>query len=741
MTVDVHDDTHRGSRHGEKRDGQTRPLHKRHIPFASLFIVTFAVVPLMETASWGVRHWDEQTGNLVAAGWMSTGALVSVIAIGIGALVRKRTTFMVVHVAATSFLWGAASMFTTLNGWSKVWAVIHFFGSMIVALSWSLYRIDVFRAAATGQSTDGWASFIGLARSRPRKVAFTDTHATIEVSHGPGETMQDVVSAARKLESAVGAIAGGTTTIPGERADTTLMSFEMADAFADWRMFPGPSHPGQTFALPFRTSYYATGKPQWFSFASSRPSPITDFRTDTETFMGLVGVTGGGKSGDLNNVAAEALTRTDVVVCWLDKEKFLQNAGWCADMLTMGGNEDNARDFAKALRELARFRVARFGQAALDAVIEPGASDIGRKWTPELAAELGEPAVLAIIDEADKTIHSDTWQWLSTRGRSLGIFICAATPRASAAEVPAVFRGSIRAWKTFAVGDNYSGGFTLSQETIDAGADPGKFREVGMHYLDRAPGVDLRLYPVKARTFQSSTRMLREMVLQARRVFTPMPLSPESIEAMGDFYQRCRPDVVLKLHTPDDAAAVAAQATEVDLEKTQRITAAQTARPAVAPDGDDEGEEEMGSSATGTDVDADEVATMDLRAAGIVDDDLARELAAVDPHKPIDVRVQGEPVRFSDDLDRPRLSDEATQAEMDRAISAFAAAGRMWFTNQELMEAMRCDFGAVTCSRRLSGLAETERIVPPGLQIEKARNGVWHIIRSQPSPAPRRQES
>lgn len=798
MSVDVyegeeHDHHGKGSRSGQP--GQTRPVGKRHVPFAALILVAFVVVPVLETISWLVLLWDRPTGILAAWMWMVTGSLTSVIAVAVG-IHRRRATFTVWHVAVTSFLWGSASMLTTLAGWSKVWGVIHFFGSMTVVLSWSLYRIDVFRAAATGQSNDGWGSFIGLARSRPKKVNFTDTHAEIVVEHGPGETGRDVASAAAKIESAIGAVPGGSTAVPGERADTTKLSFEMADAFANWRNWPGLSHPGLSFVYPHRTAYYATGVDQWFSFAATTGyvSPVVpDFVSEMDTFIGAAGMTGSGKSGFLNNEAAESLSRCDAIVCWADREKFLQNVGWCASMLGMAADETNTKQFVRALRELARYRVALFGQAALDAIDDDGAvADMGRKWSPELARETGEAAVLAIIDEADTIIQSTLWEWMAKRARSLGIFLLPATPRASTAEVPAIFRASIGCWKTFAVGDNYSQGFTLSQETEDAGADPTKFREPGMHYLDRAPGVDRRMYPVKSREYRSHTKILRSAVQAARAEMPngPATFSRGAIEAMGDAYWECHPRVVLKLepveslkdkygltpppevdHVPPEAnfdaeqtmplgqiqalmiavSTGAIQSTDQERFQARQILAANglmpdgtpmaaetapaQAPPAVRPRrDDDEGEDdEMMATATGTDVESGEVATVDLRAAGLADDALLREMASVDPREPIRYR-QGEGIALdAEDPERPRLSPEATTAELDRVIAGFAENRKMAFTNQEVMQGMRCEFSATTCTRRLQGLADDERIVPPGLKIERGdRSGTWLIIRVRP---------
>lgn len=791
-----HDDGER-----EEYRGHLRPTEKRAVPFLGALLVAFVVMPGLFFISRLVFLWDQTTGIMVANAWFLAGAGLALAAVGVGLFHARRTNFLIKHVALTLLLVGFAGNFYTLGGFHhRLWNVMAVFGTAMLWGSWMLYRIDAFRAKAKGESETGWGELIGLARSRPRKIRTTDTHMFVDVEHGPGETGADVAGAAKRLESAVGAIAGGTVVTPGDRADTSHLSFEMADAFADWRSFPGLSHPGQTFALPFRTAYYATGVDEWFSFAatSGRRSPLTDFVSEADTFVGAAGLTGMGKSGFLNNAAAEGLSRLDCIVCWLDKEKFLQNAGWAADMLGMGGNgEDsdgtpsNAKDFTRALRELARYRVGVFGQLALDAAVNPDSAgeDMGRSWTPELARETGEAAVLVIVDEADTAIHTEHWRWLSARARSLGIFLLPASPRVSTAEVPAIVRGSIGAWKTFGVGDNYSQGFTLSQATEDAGADPTKFREPGLHYLDRAPGVDPRMYPVKAREFRSHTKTLRRMVLQARRSFNPAVFSQGAVEAMGDYYWRCHPRVVLKLETAESLrakfdAGVPLESEYVppgafDLEQTmpmseveayvrlvasgelggtpeqvaqaRRILAANQPKPAApaapqAPpasrpreDHDEQDEDEMGSSATGTDVDEDRVATIDHRAAGISDDELEREVREADPREPINTSHEGESVRLdAEDPDKPRWNPEQTEAEFDRTLAEFASAGKMTFTNQEVMEAMRCEFNAVTCSRRLHGLAETERIVPPGLKVERTdRTGTWLIVRSSPSPRPR----
>jgi hypothetical protein len=731
----------RGYAHEQLHD-RVRPVHQRILPFLGLLTVAVLGLPILETISWGIGRWDPATGTLIKWGWVITGLALGLIALGIGLKVSRRLPFVVWHVVITCVLAGLAAGITTDIGWaySRFWTVLHAFGSLLIAASWGLYRIDALRAMATGKSDNGWADVIGLAKSRPRKVRTDEAHVYVEVEHGPGDTTETVKAAAKKLESAAGAISGTTVVVPGERADTSSLTLTMADPFAGWRKWPGLSHPGGSFAHPLRTAYYSTGKDQWFSFVRSLPSPMTSFVSPGATFVGAAGTTGSGKSGFLTNAAAETLSRTDAVVVWGDADKLFQNAGWCMDMLAMAAKDvEGMRTMTKALRRLAEFRVAKFGQAQLDAIMDPDAAQIGREWTPELARELGEPAVLVIGDEADRYIDSGHWKWLAARGRSLGIFLLLATPRSSTAEVPALIRGSVSTWKTFAMGDNYSEGFTLSQEAKDAGADPGKFRAPGLHYLDRAPGVDPRMYATPAREFESDPAQLRREVLRSRQAHPPMSLSPESVAYMGELFDKCRPDAVMGVRAPNLADD---EQEGFDAEETQPVPPGPVSlgvdrRPGEEENGDVHEEEEgepVKRSTTGTVIEDDQVAVLDTRSEF---PGLDKDMAAVPPYDPDRPPPVPDPSLEFSATGKPRWSPEDTETELDRVLVEFAETGRMTFENENVMDAMRCEFSAVTCSRRLAALSDGARIAPPGITVERLGRGRFQIVRSRPQPGPR----
>ncbi len=735
MSTDIDTDEHSTKGRGG-RDGRT--VRQRTLPFLGLAAAALVALPILETISWGVGQLDPPSGVLIQWAWVITGLLLALIAAGIGLRVSRRMPFVVWHVIVTCVLVGVSAGITTDIGWaySRFWTVLHVFGNLLIAASWALYRIDALRAAATGKSGDAWGAVIGLAKSRPRKVTFDEAHVFVEVEHGPGDTTDTVAAAAKKLESNAGAIKGRTTVTGGERADTSLITMTMADPFADWRNWPGLSHPGRSFAFPLRTAYYSTGSSQWFSFVASLRSPLTSFRSEGATFVGAVGTTGAGKSGFLTNVAAETLSRSDAVVVWVDADKLMQNAGWCMDMLAMAAKDKaGVRSVTKALVKLAEFRVTKFGQALLDAIVDPEAPPIGREWTPQLAQELGEPAVLVIADEADTYMDGDDWKRLATKGRSLGIFLLPATPRASNAEVPALIRGSVATWKTFGIGDNYSGTFSMSQETQDAGADPSKFRAPGMHYLDKAPGVDVRMYAVAAREFKSDPAALRRELEAVRKAHPPMTLSAESVAYMGEHFQKCRPDVVMGIRPPvaadDDRDG---QEAGFDAERTQRMPAQPV--PFIPPADDDDlndKEEPVMFSSEGTSLDSDSVAAVDHAA---IDPDLARELRGVDPHAPIDTTPRPDPIFFNAPSGKPKWGADETEAELDRVLIQFHREGRDDWGNQDVMDAMRCEFAATTVSRRLDALTTGARIAPPGIVVERLGRGRFTTVRTTEDPRP-----
>jgi hypothetical protein len=747
-----------------------RPTRKRALPFVGSLLVAYVVLPLLYAASRATWLIDQPTGVMVADGWLIAGGAVAVVALGIGLIHAKRTTFVIKHVAATVFLVGlGGNLFGLLGFKHRLLDVASFFIIMITWGSWMLYRIDVFRAKATGQSADSWGDLIGLVKSRPKNVKVTDNQVAFVVEHGPGETHNDVKRGVEKAADAAGVITGRVRIAPGERGGETQVTWSTADVFTDdnWRKFPAPSHPGQSFAYPFRTAYYEDGEDEWFSFtptfAELAASRISSLRSPMGTFLGFAGITGSGKSGFLNNVAAETLTRIDAVLVWVDAEKLFQNAGWCLDMCGLAaGNPEQVKILTRGLRGMAEYRVDLFGQMALDAVLDPSKPMQGREWSPSLARELHAPAYLVVVDEADTIIRTKAFEWLATRGRSLGIFLVPGGPRVSTAEVTALLRSAIGAWKTFGQGDAISGMFTLPDDVRET-VDVQRLRAQGLHYMTGVPGVPRERWSVLAREYHSDTRWLREMVIAARSgrlvdpatgnrlcdPFEPMGISEEEAHWLGEAYTKLRPEVLMAVRAAgptrsgefdgdEEVPGVPEPANRpkkaADLEATQEVEAGYT--------DDDEDDPETGgkkavkTSATGTVVDDDELAAMDNSA---VDAEVARDAALVDLDKPFDTRVpDGEPVGVPTRKPQAQTEQEE-QRHLDAVFRMFAEdeTKRDNFGNQDVLDALQIHISAATMSRRMKELEHGARLMPPGLELERiedTRRGRWRIVRTRPAP-------
>ncbi len=742
---------------GETVSVQVRPTKKRATPFLASLMVTFLILPALFAVSRGIMLWDPATGILIAHGWFVTGFVLAGIAVGVGLFHAKRTHFVIKHVAATLIFVGTAGDLFTLLGFKHRFMTVFFaFSALSFWGSWMLYRIDVFRAKATGESGDSWGDLVSLARSRPKKIRTSETQVSFDVEHGPGETHADVERGVKKLADAAGAITGRTRVVEGERGGVTHVTWSMADTFADWRSFPGLSHPGLSFGYPLRVGFYEDREEEWISFtptyAELARSMVTDFTSPMATFVGLAGITGGGKSGLLNNIAAEALSRCDAVVVWVDAEKLRQNAGWCLDQLALAaGNPAQAKVLTRGLRGLAEYRVEVLGQAALDAIMDPSKPMMGREWSPTVARELKISAVLVIVDEADTIIRTKAWEWLAARGRSLGIFLCTGTPRASTAEVSALLRGSVGTWFTFGMGDQISSMFTLPDDVRET-VQPERLREPGLQYLTGQPGVPRIRWSILARAYRSDTRALRRMVVDARSRFEPMTFNEDERRYLGDAWLQLRPEVLMNVRPAgptrgsDDEDGDVPAAPEDDPRPSGRDMQ-DTQEVGVSGVDDDEdpetgGKKAVRTTARGTVVEADgsseELAAIDNTA---LDPEVAAEASRVDLDAPVNTSVPpGEPVGVPLMKPRPASEEEERQA-LDAVFREFAAdPNRREFGNQDVIDALRVHVTAATMSRRLTALANGERLMPPGLVLEPvdgARRGRWTIVQSGPSPRPR----
>jgi hypothetical protein len=686
----------------------------------------------------------QQLGLVVLCDMLTLGVILPLVAVGVGYRVTKRVPFVIWHVALTAELFAVSCAITVSIGWPADtapwwdrlwavvawpawWAIVHLFGSLAISLSWTLYRIDALRSNPRdgGETKDTWGELLGLGKARPIVAkAVIDEHAVevpIETNGTPVRKIQDALPI---IEEGAKVLRGRSTVIGDVRGGSATLRFVHTDPMKVWRTWPGLSHPGASFALPFRTAYYNTGPVQWYSFARTPDGLVShlapEFRSANDAHLGRQGATRAGKSGDIQCEAAEALSRRDAVLILLNAAKLMQDSGWCLDMATLAADtKRKAKMVFAALRRLGEHRSQEMGRHGF------------RTMTPEAYDKLGFPYVLIQVDEGDLLLSGEDVTWLATKGLSLGIYSSLSLSQATTANVVSSLRSAITQWKCFGTGVDYDQGFVLSDETQAAGADPYRWgtRFPGAHYLDRAQGVDEKLYPVDARSYQTRQDFadLRRDVEAARATFTPATFSPPEVEVLGDAWKFCQPSALLfGARDDDDDDTTPAQSTtgghptteRIDMEATQQLPPADEA----------------------------ELIRLEVEAEDFdptVPDifrkpraDFSEELREYGPANP---RVDDPPYTGPDEplVDaKPRAgSAEQVVAEFNAALVRLAARGVTEFTNSDVIEEMRVACDAPVVSRRLKGLCAGELLPPEGHAVARLGRGKFSLIRMSDSVA------
>jgi hypothetical protein len=712
-----------------ERNPSSRDPEKRVQPFASVLLTALVVVPafclvLRVIVGFG---GDSLKWLIVWLSLLLFGTILPGVAIAVGYRVTKRTPFVIWHVAITTHLFAIAVSLSVLPGWNHVSAghhwwddvsawlanvfllpgpvvVLYLFGAVSVSLSWLLYRIDAFRAATDGEGKDTskLAELVGWPKGatiRAGTIEADEFSVTAVVDH-PGVPIAKIQSTVPALEEH-GFVRGRSSVIGEAKGGVSKMRFVHSDPLKTWRTWPGPSHPGDTFAAPFRTAYYSTGELQWYGFAKTpdefRSRLVPSFVVPNDAHFGRQGATRSGKSGDIAQEICEAATRRDCAFILVNLAKLRQDSGWALDFAELAADtKARARNLMAGLRRVGEYRSDIMGDLRYEGR--------HRTWTEETYDELGFAALLIEVDEGDLVLSGSDVTWLSTKGLSLGIYLSVSISRAATDGMASTLRSAVSQWKAFGCGQDYDAGFVLTDETMAAGADPHTFgiEFPGAHYADRLQGVDHRLYPVDARSFKTTRTFsdLRQAVEAARATFPTPHLTPGEIEAFGQAeYESCLPQTIL----------FGAR------DKDENMT--DSDKPGRSPAPDDEGDDEMpllnfDDHLDSGDPELDEVWEMPTDTS-----DVTREFGPIDPRTPLP--TSDTPSTIDYPQVKPMVGPAETVAEFDAALIRMADRGVREFDPADVMEEMKVAMRPSRCSERFRALCDDETLNPPGLIIER----------------------
>ncbi|SNY53698.1 hypothetical protein [Paractinoplanes atraurantiacus] len=249
--------------------------------------------------------------------------------------------------------------------------------------------------------------------------------------------------------------------------------------------WPGLSAPGGSIADPLRIAVYQTG--------SVIPLILPgDPRQDRNAIGVLValGQSGSGKTALQVALACEARSRRDAEVVYIDGRKGLQ--------------------LPKAFRDAMHVFIhdAAEGERYLDGLIPlvaKRAAQIGGHGHDQWVSGCGKcpKFMVVIVDEASKFIESeDTMVELAESVRSVGMYVQLGQQRATGDRLPTSVRSTIGGAICMGVKNVGEAARLLSEETIEAGADPSwANRKPGALYAE-LPGTDSDDWSLPGRTYK-----------------------------------------------------------------------------------------------------------------------------------------------------------------------------------------------------------------------------------------------
>lgn len=712
-----------------ERNPSSRDPEKRSQPFLSVLLAGLVAVPALGLLLRIIIALAPEVQWLTSGLALSMGFLLAAIAVAVGIKVAKRLEFVVGHVAVTAVMFGAALYITSVVRmapdaeewyrrlaaafwWPSWWVVIHLFGSIVLAGSWLLYRIDAFRAATgTAEDTSGLGRLMSRwpkgAKIRAETIEADEFAITAEIDH-EGVPIGELRAQLPALEESPNFLRGRGSMVGDAKGGKTTVRLVHTDPHSHWRPWPGLSHPGQPYHAPLRTSYYSDGKIQWYSFVKTpdgfRSQLAPDFASPNGSFKGAQGMTGAGKSGDAAIECAEVLSRPDVVLIYVDPAKLMQNAAWCIDMCALAAGSPQASGVLFAgLQRMGEYRERVLSHHEI------------RDFSHEAFLKTGLPWVHIFADEFDVARQSAAMTWLATKGRSLGFRFSFTLPRATGDNLDTNIRAAVGMWAQFGISQDYDDTFVLSKETREAGADAEQFGAAvpGAHYLDHAPGVDKSRWPIDCRTYKTRDDFadLRAAVVAARAGFTPARLTQGELDAFG-------PEVAILL--PER------------IRQSRAINPADQQKQAQqAPPRDDP--EPTGGREYGQEDDMDTEVDKDVQALMEGEPDADADAAALEAeYGSLDTRAplpDSAPDTIGMPSSKPVVSAAETVAEMEAAIIRMDERNVQEFTSADLRAEMRVAMRQAAMSKRFTAIQNDETLNPPGLLVKRMSSGHFAIVR------------
>lgn len=452
------------------------------------------------------------------------GAAVGVVLLVVGLTMftwhvfRARGHSIRVHATASVGAGGGWLLIALVAGLDTrlVWSIWGM-GGFGVCLAWSLRRL----AKSDGgdhHADDGGQKVleaVGLkgARFGKPKIVGGKVSATLQLVGGE-HTTADAQAAKSKLESKMKLRPGAVRIISNpDREDTPMVEIVAKDPLVYPIPWKGPNAPGESIAEIVEFATYDDGT-RGGIYLPGRAKPVRP-----GGHYKVAGTTGSGKTEGGLIVITNTLTRTDASVIYVDSVKGIQSIAPIINGVDLPIlDRAKAMKFLKSLQTVIRDRTEFLGQRGF------------KQWEPGCGLKY---LIVQIEEAADLLADSATFVKTSEQARSAGITLIPSMQRWSHDRVDTSVRENINGSMCYGVSSDTSATMALSEDTLDAGAEPWRWKNFKPGYLYiEGPGIDPKMWPRPARADLAESGHLTAAVAE----FAHPGLDHVTAMALGDLY-------------------------------------------------------------------------------------------------------------------------------------------------------------------------------------------------------------
>jgi len=359
----------------------------------------------------------------------------------------------------------------------KAWVI----GGVSLSSFWMIKHAGVTggherdRAGDTGTGTWLGDKISAFKNSKVAKGDVTVTPDELRIRHhlDAPSTAGD----AQRTRESVAAVAGvdkdqvKILRVPGDEGQVDVVLNHRADTSRPVH-YRGPSAPGQSAAAaPLYLGRRTDGSDiLWWLCGNNDPAnprPLAHCKT--------TGVNGSGKTETICTAILDMRWRTDVVPVVGDPAKFMQSFGDIAEVLAI--KAVNADQVRQLMANLAG-PVVEYRADLLGSLVRSDGGTGYKQWEPECYSLHGIPLVFVDIEEAaDVVMEMDEELYEAVRKlRSCGVKLNISMQTMPHDDIPRKVRGQFVESLAHGQNEYQDAKYSLSNESLEAGADPTKWR-------------------------------------------------------------------------------------------------------------------------------------------------------------------------------------------------------------------------------------------------------------------------